>query len=167
MKKLQFLTRPGLELRPLGRPARSQSLYWQRWYYLTVTLWRLWGRVKAWLHHSWPSALDGDARSVSRPSRFTRGDRTHRYSPNRGLGGLQSRSGRCSEEINLLPLPGIEPRPPARSQSLYRLSYPVTLKVNSLFTNMSKWNPEPKLHFDLQDFRFSQRWLWTLLPFGI
>jgi hypothetical protein len=26
-QKRQFLTLPGLELRPLGRPARSQSLY--------------------------------------------------------------------------------------------------------------------------------------------
>jgi hypothetical protein len=29
MEKLKFLTLPGLELRPLGRPARSQSLYRQ------------------------------------------------------------------------------------------------------------------------------------------
>jgi hypothetical protein len=28
--KRKFLTLPGLELRPLGRPARSQSLYRQR-----------------------------------------------------------------------------------------------------------------------------------------
>jgi hypothetical protein len=27
MQKLKFLSLPGLELRPLGRPARSQSLY--------------------------------------------------------------------------------------------------------------------------------------------
>jgi hypothetical protein len=27
VKKRKFLTLPGLELRPLGRPARSQSLY--------------------------------------------------------------------------------------------------------------------------------------------
>jgi hypothetical protein len=27
MEKWKFLTPPGLELRPLGRPARSQSLY--------------------------------------------------------------------------------------------------------------------------------------------
>jgi hypothetical protein len=27
MEKRKFLTLPGLELRPLGRPARSQSLY--------------------------------------------------------------------------------------------------------------------------------------------
>jgi hypothetical protein len=30
MEKWKFLTLPGLELRPLGRPASSQSLYWHR-----------------------------------------------------------------------------------------------------------------------------------------
>jgi hypothetical protein len=29
--KRKFLTIPGLELRPLARPARSQSLYWLRY----------------------------------------------------------------------------------------------------------------------------------------
>jgi hypothetical protein len=31
VEKIQFLILPGLELRPLGRPARSQSLYRQRY----------------------------------------------------------------------------------------------------------------------------------------
>jgi hypothetical protein len=31
VEKKKFLTLPGLELRPLGRPARSQSLYRQRY----------------------------------------------------------------------------------------------------------------------------------------
>jgi hypothetical protein len=31
VEKRKFLTLPGLELRPLGRPARSQSLYRQRY----------------------------------------------------------------------------------------------------------------------------------------
>jgi hypothetical protein len=31
LEKRKFLTLPGLELRPLGRPARSQSLYWLRY----------------------------------------------------------------------------------------------------------------------------------------
>jgi hypothetical protein len=31
MEKSKFLTLPGLELRPLGRPARSQSLYQLRY----------------------------------------------------------------------------------------------------------------------------------------
>jgi hypothetical protein len=46
------------------------------------------------------------------------------YPLDRGLGGPQSRSGRCGLEKNLMPLPGIEPGQPARSPSLYRLSYP-------------------------------------------
>jgi hypothetical protein len=31
MEKRKFLTLPGLELRPIGRPARSQSLYQLRY----------------------------------------------------------------------------------------------------------------------------------------
>jgi hypothetical protein len=31
VEKRKFLTLPGLKLRPLGRPARSQSLYRQRY----------------------------------------------------------------------------------------------------------------------------------------
>jgi hypothetical protein len=31
VEKRKFLTLPGLELRPLGRPARSQALYRQRY----------------------------------------------------------------------------------------------------------------------------------------
>jgi hypothetical protein len=37
VKKRKFLTLPGLELRPLGRPARSRSLYWLR--YLGSYVW--------------------------------------------------------------------------------------------------------------------------------
>jgi hypothetical protein len=50
----------------------------------------------------------------------------HRYPIDRRLGGPQSRSGRGDEEKNSQPLPGLKPRSdsPARSQSLYRLSYP-------------------------------------------
>jgi hypothetical protein len=36
VEKIKFLTLPGLELRPLGRPARSQSLY--RLSYLDVRI---------------------------------------------------------------------------------------------------------------------------------
>jgi hypothetical protein len=35
-----------------------------------------------------------------------------------------SRSRRCGDEKNLVPLPGIEPQPEARSLSLCLLSYP-------------------------------------------
>jgi hypothetical protein len=53
------------------------------------------------------SALGGGEWSASRPGRFPR------YPLDRRLGGPQSRSGRCGEEKNLLPLPGIELRPPS------------------------------------------------------
>jgi hypothetical protein len=36
VKKRNFLTLPGLELRPLGRPARSQSLYRPRYSSFTL-----------------------------------------------------------------------------------------------------------------------------------
>jgi hypothetical protein len=50
-----------------------------------------------------------------------------RYPLHRRLGGPQSRSGHRGYRKNPLPLPGIEPRSPgcpARSQTLYWLSYP-------------------------------------------
>jgi hypothetical protein len=59
--------------------------------------------------------------SASRPGRFTPGEEPQ-YPLDRRLGGPQSRSGRCGEEKNLLPLPGIETR--LSSLSLYRPSYP-------------------------------------------
>jgi hypothetical protein len=49
-----------------------------------------------------------------------------RYTLDRRLSGPQSRSGDGVEEKNSQPTPGFEPRSsncPARSQSLYRLSY--------------------------------------------
>jgi hypothetical protein len=52
------------------------------------------------------------------------------YQLDRRLGGPQSQSGRRGEVKNFT-LPGLELRPhcrPARSQSLYRLSYPGSLK---------------------------------------
>jgi hypothetical protein len=59
------------------------------------------------------------------------------YPLDRRLGGIQSRSGRCGEEKNSQPPPGIEPYNsdrPARSPALYRLSYYgyylVLIKIN-------------------------------------
>jgi hypothetical protein len=63
-----------------------------------------------------------------------------RYPLHRRMGGLRSRSGRSGEEKNFLPLPGIEPRCPSRSLSLYRLSYPystVTVNVLSKFLQIA------------------------------
>jgi hypothetical protein len=55
----------------------------------------------------------------------------------RRLCGPQSRSGRCGVENNLLPLPGIEPRPTtARIPSLYRLSYPGSLSLQCRIINL-------------------------------
>jgi hypothetical protein len=72
------------------------------------------------------SALDGGEWSASRPCHFTPGERapgTHCIGgwvgPRTGLDDVERRK--------ILPPPGLELRPlgrPARSQSLYRLSYP-------------------------------------------
>jgi hypothetical protein len=70
------------------------------------------------------SALDGGEWSASRPGHLT--PRKEPLVPVRRLGGPQSRSGRCGEEKNSQPSPGIEPKNPnrpARSPALYRLSY--------------------------------------------
>jgi hypothetical protein len=48
--------------------------------------------------------------------------KSHWYPLDRRMGGPQSQSGCCGGNKNLLPLPGIEPRP--SNLSLYQLSYP-------------------------------------------
>jgi hypothetical protein len=62
------------------------------------------------------SALDGSEWLASRFGRFIPGEKNPWYPFDRRLDGLQSRSGRCEEEKNLVSLPGIELRPssPAR-----------------------------------------------------
>jgi hypothetical protein len=72
------------------------------------------------------SALVGGEWSVSRPFRFTPG-KEPRYPFYRRLGGPQSRSGRYGELKIFDPTGTRTPAPPgcpARSQLLYRLSYP-------------------------------------------
>jgi hypothetical protein len=59
-----------------------------------------------------------------------------RYPLYRRLGGPQSQSGRCGVEKNLLPMPGIEPRPSSPRSSLYRLSYPGS-QINDNTSDMS------------------------------
>jgi hypothetical protein len=57
---------------------------------------------------------------VSFMPQFAAGETAPRYPMDRRLGRPQSRSVRCGEERNLLPLPGIEPQSvggPARSSS--------------------------------------------------
>jgi hypothetical protein len=51
-------------------------------------------------------------------------EKSHRYPLDRRLGGPQSLSGRGTEEKNSQPRWDSNPDHPARSQSLYRLSYP-------------------------------------------
>jgi hypothetical protein len=82
------------------------------------------------IHIFLTSARVGGEWSASRPSRFTSGERapgTHYIGGWVGLGaGLDDVENRI-----FLPPPGLELRPigrPARSQSLYRLSYPDFVK---------------------------------------
>jgi hypothetical protein len=80
------------------------------------------------IHIFLTSALAGGEWSVSRPGRFNPGERapgTHWtrgwVDPRAGVGDVEKRK--------FLTLPGLELRPlgrPARSQSLYRLRYPVS-----------------------------------------
>jgi hypothetical protein len=82
------------------------------------------GGVDVWIHIFLTSALAGGEWSVSRPGRFTPGERapgTHWVGgwvgPRAGLDDVEKRK--------FLTLPRLELRPlgrPARSQSLYRLS---------------------------------------------
>jgi len=55
------------------------------------------------------SALDGGEWSASLPSRFYPQGKSPWYPLDRRLGGLQSRSGRCSEQKTIQVLPGLEP----------------------------------------------------------
>jgi hypothetical protein len=72
------------------------------------------------------SALDGSERSASRTGRFTSGERALATHWIRDWVGPGTRLDNV-EKRQFLTLPGLELRPPgrpARSQSLYRLSYP-------------------------------------------
>jgi hypothetical protein len=60
------------------------------------------------------------------PQALCRRGNCHRYPLGRRLGGPQSRSGSYGVKKNFFSLPGIEPRP--SSPSLYRLSYPGSLR---------------------------------------
>jgi hypothetical protein len=72
------------------------------------------------------------------------GERTPRYPLYRKLGGPQSWSGHRDYRKNPLPLPGIElrlPSRPARSQTLYWLSYPAHISILLL-----PWRWTSRLH---------------------
>jgi hypothetical protein len=93
---------------------------------------KTYGGVAVQIHVFLTSALVGGEWSVLRPGRFTSGERapgTHWIGswvgPRVGLEDVERRK--------MLLLPGLGPRPlgrPARSQSLYLLSYPETFNVN-------------------------------------
>jgi hypothetical protein len=84
------------------------------------------------------AALVGGEWSVSLPGRFTLGERTPSthwiggwVGPRVGLDDVEKRK--------FLNLPGLELRPsrhPARSQSLYRLRYPVSFGIEYQYVNM-------------------------------
>jgi hypothetical protein len=93
---------------------------------------KTYGGVDVWIYVFLYSVLVGGEWSASRPGRFIPGEiapGTH------WIGGwVDPRIGLDDvERINILPLPGLELRPlghPARSQSLYRLSYPGSQRVH-------------------------------------
>ena len=70
------------------------------------------------------AALEGGEWSAARPRRTLPPGKT-RYPFYRRLGGPQGRSGRAE---NLAPTVILSPYRPARSESLYRLSYPAPCK---------------------------------------
>jgi hypothetical protein len=86
---------------------------------------KAYGGVDVYIQVFLTSALAGGEWSVSSPGRFTPGERAHVI---HSIGGwVTPRAGlEYVEKTKFLALPGLELRPlgrPARSQSLYRLSY--------------------------------------------
>jgi hypothetical protein len=88
-------------------------------------------------------ALDGSEWSTSRFGPFTPGGNRLRYPLYRRLGGPQSLSGRCGVQNNLLPLPGIEPKPQPVA-ILTELSWLLSVSVVSskLFSDVKIFSPE-------------------------
>jgi hypothetical protein len=87
---------------------------------------KAYGGVDVYTHVFLTSAPVGGKWSASRPGRFSTGERA---AGTRWIGGwVNPRTGLDdTEKWKFLPPPGLELRPlgrPARSQSLYRLSYP-------------------------------------------
>ena len=128
----------------LDRPARSQSLY-----RLSYPVYNY--RCYKSNYGEW---------SAARPGRTLPPGKT-RYPFYRRLSGPQGRSGRAE---NLVPTEIRSPDRPARSQSLYRLSYPahnyrcykINYAINSHFGRLSNWRPAfhvaGQLPFNFQPF---------------
>jgi hypothetical protein len=70
------------------------------------------------------SEMDGGECSASRHCRFTPREKRPQYPSYKRLSGPQGRYGRCGEEKSILLLQESNPDRPARTLSLYRLSYP-------------------------------------------
>jgi hypothetical protein len=98
--------------------------------------------------------------SASRPGRALPRGKDPRYPLYRRLGGPQSRSGHRGYMKNPLPLLGIKPRSPggpARSQTLYCLSYPGSYKTREYIVNISVGRVETRKHLAIgnHDNRYS------------
>jgi hypothetical protein len=91
------------------------------------------------------SALDGGEWSASRPAALCPRGKEPRYPLYRRMDGPQSRSGHKAGGRILSPLPGIEPQSPgrpARSQTLYWLSYPAhSTSLRFLVKTETRLNP--------------------------
>jgi hypothetical protein len=97
---------------------------------------KVYGGVDVYIHIFFTSALDGGEWSASRPGRFTPGERTPGthwiggwVDPRAGLDDMEKRK--------FLTLPGLELLPlgrPSRSQLLYRLRYPGSIKNSNTIT---------------------------------
>jgi hypothetical protein len=85
--------------------------------------------VEAYLYSSKTSALEGSEWSAARSGR-TLPPGKNRYPLNRRLAGPQGRFGRAE---NLVPTEIRSPGRPARSQSLYRLSYRAHFILNNVY----------------------------------
>jgi hypothetical protein len=105
---------------------------------------------------SWPRHKLEVSGQLHAPAALLPG-KSSRYPFYRRLGGPQSRSGRYGE-VKLFNLRGLELPPPpnrlARSQSLYRLSYPGFTKWLKLFQNVSSHVLAQKL---LKEFLYTSR----------
>jgi hypothetical protein len=118
MQKWELLILRGLELRPLGRPARSLSLYRLSYcgsndkvvpilIYLSTILFKDWWRTEGIASALLISAPDGGERAASCSGRFFSRDKRSRYQLRTRLSVAQRQSGRCAEvtflyrELNL------------------------------------------------------------------
>jgi hypothetical protein len=99
---------------------------------------KAYGGVDVQSHVSLTSALVGGEWSASRPGLFTLGERAPSTHWIRGWAGPRIGPDYVKRR-KFLPLPGLELRPlgrPARSQSLYRLSYPGFMILNKRYLNV-------------------------------